>query len=96
MLGPAIVIVAGFVTLFLAIESNDGLVADDYYKQGLAINRTMQRDDRARAMNYRAELTLSRESRSLRVMLAGAGARNRAWQEETCKEQCGFYGRRSW
>ena len=74
MLGPAIVIVAGFVTLFLAIESNDGLVADDYYRQGLAINRTMLRDDRARAMNYRAELTLSHRSRSLRVMLAGAGA----------------------
>lgn len=74
MLGPAIVIVAGLVTLFLAIESNDGLVADDYYKQGLAINRTMQRDTMARAMNYRAELMLSRENRSLRVILAGAGA----------------------
>ena len=74
MLGPAIAIVAGFVTLFLAIESSDGLVADDYYKPGLAINRTMQRDARARAMNYRAELTVSRENRSLRVILAGAGA----------------------
>jgi hypothetical protein len=74
MLGPAIVIVAGFVTLFLAIDSNDGLVADDYYKQGLAINRTLQRDATARAMNYRAELTLKREIRTLRVMLAGAGA----------------------
>jgi hypothetical protein len=74
MLGPAIVIVAGFVTLFLAFESNDGLVADDYYKQGLAINRTMERDTRARDMRYRAELTVSRENRSLRIMLAGAGA----------------------
>ena len=74
MLGPAIVIVAGFVTLFLAIWTNDGLVADDYYKQGLAINRTMQRDARARAMNYSAELMLSRENRRLRVILAGAGA----------------------
>lgn len=73
MLGPAIVVVAGFVTLFLAINSNDGLVSDDYYKQGLAINRTMQRDARAREMNYRADLTVSRESRGLRVILAGAG-----------------------
>lgn len=74
MLGPAIVIVAGFVTLFLAFESSDGLVADDYYKQGLAINRTMERDSRARDMRYRAELTVSRENRSLRIILAGAGA----------------------
>lgn len=41
--GPAIVVVAGFATLWLAIQSDDGLVADDYYKQGLAINRTLQR-----------------------------------------------------
>ncbi len=74
MLGPAMVIVAGFVTLFLAFQSNDGLVADDYYKQGLAINRAIERDLRARDMNYRAELTVSRENRSLRVTLAGRGA----------------------
>jgi len=74
MSGPAVVIVAGFVTLYLAIDSNDGLVADDYYKQGLAINRTLERGTRARDMHYRAELTVSRENRSLRVILSGAGA----------------------
>ena len=42
MMGPAIVIVAGFYTLWLAIQSNDGLVADDYYKRGLAINQTLR------------------------------------------------------
>ena len=74
MLGPAVVIVAGFVTLILALQSNDGLVADDYYKQGLAINRTMARDARARAMHYRAQLTLEREKRRVRVILSGVGA----------------------
>lgn len=74
MLGPAIVIVAGIATLILAVQSNDGLVSDDYYKQGLAINRIMERDSRARAMRYRAEMTLSRENRRVRVILAGAGA----------------------
>ncbi|WP_374245670.1 FixH family protein [Zoogloea sp.] len=41
MLMPATAIVAGFITLWLAIKSFDGLVADDYYKQGLAINQTL-------------------------------------------------------
>ena len=35
MLMPATAIVAGFITLWLAITSFDGLVADDYYKQAI-------------------------------------------------------------
>ena len=59
MAGPAIVVVAGFFTLALAIRSADGLVADDYYKQGKAINMTLTRDARARELGYRAQLTLN-------------------------------------
>ena len=29
MAGPAVVVVAGFITLWLAISSDDGLVSDD-------------------------------------------------------------------
>ncbi|MBK6357531.1 MAG: FixH family protein [Betaproteobacteria bacterium] len=35
--GPATVVVAGFITLWMAVVSDDGLVTDDYYKQGLAV-----------------------------------------------------------
>jgi hypothetical protein len=45
--GPAIVVIAGFATLMLAIRSDDGVVADDYYKRGLGINRTIERAERA-------------------------------------------------
>ena len=41
--GPATVVVAGFITLWMAVVSDDGLVTDDYYKQGLAINQTLAR-----------------------------------------------------
>jgi hypothetical protein len=44
MAGPAAVIVAGAVTVWLAVVSFDGLVADDYYKRGLAINQELKRD----------------------------------------------------
>ena len=43
MLGPFVVIVAAAITVYLAVISNDGLVDDDYYKQGLAINQTLAR-----------------------------------------------------
>ncbi len=54
MLGPGIVVVAGFVTLWLAVASDDGLVVDDYYKRGLEINRTLARTDRAAALGMAA------------------------------------------
>ena len=47
MSGPATVIVAGVITTTLAFRSSDGLVADDYYKQGLMINKTLERDQQA-------------------------------------------------
>jgi hypothetical protein len=58
MAGPAIVVVAGFITLWLAIKSSDGLVADDYYKQGKAINMTLTRDARAQELGYRARMVM--------------------------------------
>jgi uncharacterized protein len=61
MSGPAIVIVAGFVTAWLAVVSNDGLVADDYYKQGLAVNQRLQRDHYASELGLRVDLMRSGE-----------------------------------
>ena len=49
MSGPAIVVVAGIFTTILAVRSSDGLVADDYYKEGLTINRSLERDAHAQA-----------------------------------------------
>ena len=45
--GPAIVVVAGFYTLYLAVVGADPLVVDNYYKEGLAINRVLERDQAA-------------------------------------------------
>jgi uncharacterized protein len=45
MAGPAAVVVAGIFTAWLAVTSSDGLVADDYYRRGLAINQELRRDE---------------------------------------------------
>ena len=39
--GPAVVVVAGFYTLWLAIRSPDPVLAEDYYQQGIEINKTL-------------------------------------------------------
>jgi len=39
--GPAVVVVASFITLYLAISTPDPLVTDDYYRKGIEINKTL-------------------------------------------------------
>jgi hypothetical protein len=56
--GPAAVIVAGAATIWLAFSGADGLVAEDYYKQGLAINRRLAREDEARRRGISASVAL--------------------------------------
>ena len=69
--GPAIAIVGGFATLAIAIATDDGLVADDYYKQGLAVNQVLRRDARARELQLAATVDLS--GGNVRIALRGAG-----------------------
>jgi hypothetical protein len=39
--GPAVVVVASFVTFWLAWRSPDALVSENYYREGIQINRTL-------------------------------------------------------
>jgi uncharacterized protein len=70
MAGPAAVLVAGAATTWIAFASADGLVAEDYYKQGLGINRRLAREDAAQKLGIDASLRLH-ESR-IEVILKGA------------------------
>lgn len=47
--GPAIVVVASFATLVLAIRTPDPVVASDYYRRGLEINKTLTAGENALA-----------------------------------------------
>jgi hypothetical protein len=71
MAGPAIVVVAGIATAIIAIETNDGMVAEDYYKQGLAVNRVMARDAKAEALGMQADVQFNEEHDRVRVMIRG-------------------------
>lgn len=46
--GPALVIVAGLITAWIAISHPDPVLSEDYYRQGLEINNTLsQQQDRS-------------------------------------------------
>ncbi|MBK8524717.1 MAG: FixH family protein [Betaproteobacteria bacterium] len=74
MAGPAIVVVAGFITAWLAISSSDGLVDDDYYKQGLAVNQRMARSDAASGLGLAAEVVVGDNGLDLRLFLSAREA----------------------
>ena len=48
--GPAVVVVASFITLWLAIANPDPVVSEDYYQQGININRALEAQERAAAL----------------------------------------------
>lgn len=56
--GPAIVVCASIFTGIVAMRGADNVVAEDYYKQGLMINKDIQRDAHARALGLEANVQL--------------------------------------
>ena len=52
--GPLIVVIASFITLYIAISRPDPVI-DDYYRKGMEINKTLnaQRDAMAPAIQAR-------------------------------------------
>jgi uncharacterized protein len=45
--GPAAVVVAGIATFVIAVRMPDPVVATDYYKRGIEINKTLAAQDKA-------------------------------------------------
>lgn len=64
---PASVVVAGLVTFYIANRHADDLVIDEYYKEGLAINRQLARKQRANELGISAELNIQESALQLRL-----------------------------
>jgi hypothetical protein len=71
MIMPLVAVIAGIATIWLAATSADGLVTDDYYKEGLAINRELARDRKAASLRLAATLFM-RDEAHLALDLRGA------------------------
>ena len=64
---PSSAVIAGFATFYLAVTTDDGLVADDYYKQGLSINRKIAREDAAKGLRLIAEIDVDTDTGFIKV-----------------------------
>lgn len=58
MVMPATAVVAGLYTYSLAASTSSGLVVDDYYKEGKAINRSLERGKHARELGLSAAMSV--------------------------------------
>ncbi len=65
---PASAVIGGFITLWIAARTDDGLVSDDYYKRGNEINKDLHRDHAAATMGLNAQVMLGEDRRTLRVI----------------------------
>lgn len=72
MAGPAMVLVAGAITTWMAFSTSDGLVEKDYYKQGLAVNKVLKREEAAARLGVSAEIDLGADRHRIAIRLRGA------------------------
>jgi hypothetical protein len=71
--GPLIVVVAGFVTAYIAWSTDDGVIAEDYYKRGLLINKSLARGARSAELGLGAIVRVGADG-TARVELTGGPA----------------------
>lgn len=69
---PAAAVVGGLITLAIALATHDGTVVDDYYRQGLEINRTQARDQAAERYGLNVGLRVFPELGRVRLSLDAA------------------------
>jgi hypothetical protein len=67
---PATAVVAGMISLYLAVTTSDGLVVDDYYARGMHINLELARDRAAQAHGLEAHLDINMAGNRVTVTLA--------------------------
>ena len=68
---PLASVIMGVALLVLSITTYDGLVTDDYYKKGLQINRSLERDAVAERRGLASEVLLGSSGGVIEVRLAG-------------------------
>ncbi len=68
---PLTAVIASIATLIIAAHDPDGLVADDYYKQGLAINQTLDRERRAQTLGLSGLLRVDTSTQRISLTLEG-------------------------
>ena len=72
---PLVAVIGGIATLVLAVRSDDGMVAADYYRRGLAINAELSRSQRATDLGLVGEVRAGGENPGDPVYVSLSGER---------------------
>ena len=72
---PLTAVIGGIVTIYLAVSTSDGLVVDDYYERGKAINLDLARDHAAARHRLAARFSIDARDNRIRLVLASSGYR---------------------
>ncbi|AYH45027.1 nitrogen fixation protein FixH [Azoarcus sp. DN11] len=67
---PAVAVVMGMTTLWLAVSTWDGLVVDDYYQEGKTIEKTIARSQKAAEMGLVADVRIRADEVTLDLSTA--------------------------
>ena len=68
--GPLAVVVASLGTAWIAVKSDDGLVAEDYYKRGLLINQKLRQSEPSAPLRLGATVRIAANG-DIRARLEG-------------------------
>lgn len=68
---PAATVVAGFTTIWLASREPVALVHDDYYQEGLSVNRYLAKDRAANELNLSTQLSFDNSANSTLAVVSG-------------------------
>lgn len=64
---PFSAVIMGVIMIWLAVDTDDGLVVDDYYKQGMEINRIISRDKKAAELGLSAVINFDNKEKIVRL-----------------------------
>lgn len=67
MSGPLAVVLASLASAWIAVKSSDGLVSEDYYKQGQEVVETLERSKQADELGLQAGIRLTEDKVSVRL-----------------------------
>lgn len=73
---PASAVVAGIITVVIAMSNHDHAVVDDYYKKGLAINRVISQQELAATLGLVASAEYSAATGEVNLTLDADAVKN--------------------
>ena len=68
---PGTVVVAGIITIWIALRQDIGMVHENYYQEGLDINAVLQQTEIAARYNVDVNILFSQQDQQVTIFLSG-------------------------